>query len=47
MRNLFIDIVAEFINIRMGTVAQRDAHRDGTHVELVLRNHPVGFHYFI
>ena len=42
-RNLVIDILAELVDIRMRAVTERDAHRDRTHVELVLRNHGICF----
>ena len=36
-------ILAELVDIRVRAVTERDAHRDRTHVELVLRNHGICF----
>ena len=42
-RDLLIDILAELLEIWMGTVPQGDSHRNGTHIEAVFCNHPIGF----
>ena len=41
--DLVVDVAAELLDVRMRAVAERDAHRDRAHVELVLRNHAVCF----
>ena len=43
LRDLVVHVLAELIDIRMRTVAQRDAHRDRADIELVFRNHAVCF----
>ena len=42
-RDLVVDVAAELLDVRMRAVAERNAHRDRAHVELVLRNHAVCF----
>ena len=41
--NLVVDIAAELVNIRMSTVTEGNAHGNGADIQLVLRNHAVGF----
>ena len=43
LRDLVVHVLAELVDVRVRTVAQRDAHRDGTDIELVFRNHAVCF----
>ena len=43
LRDLVVHVLAELVDVRMRAVAQRDAHRDGTDIELVFRNHAVCF----
>ena len=43
LRDLVVHVLAELVDVRMRAVAQRDAHRDGTDIELIFRNHAVCF----
>ena len=41
--NLIIHIAAELVNVRMSTITQGNAHGNGAHIQLILRNHAICF----
>lgn len=45
--NLVIDVLADLVYVAVDAIQKRDAHGDGSHIELLFLDHPVGFVYFV